>query len=229
MDCCSPEVSCSVSSSTSLFASRRIYHRKTYTSPCAIKTCSMVYSKTGIWIYARVRSSARAHMELASGIPKLVVLAAPQKHTAIVCSLVMRLNRTLSQDEEAILVSLSGGLARRKQITVKSAYNAIFMKTRKRTLLVDRSFSAPVPKAPENVVQTSRTRHIVDTLASLRVVRTLTVRSSHFHLIAWPTMRGKTTLRQSCLATYAYMCPRVEGSAGRQSSKTSGWPVGKKP
>jgi hypothetical protein len=96
----------------------------------------------------------------------------------------MRLKTLPSHDEDASLTKLSGGLARRKQMTVKRAYNPTFMKTRKRTLLVDRSFKAPVPKAPEKVVQTSRTRHNVDTFANLRALRTLTVRSSHFHLIA---------------------------------------------
>lgn len=44
-------------------------------------------------MYALVKLSEAAHIAVTSGIPRLVVLAAPQKQTAMVCSLDMRWTR----------------------------------------------------------------------------------------------------------------------------------------
>ncbi|KAG7137618.1 hypothetical protein HYQ46_008480 [Verticillium longisporum] len=60
------------------------YQRKKYTSPWATKTCSIVYSSRGTWTSATVRSSASRHMAATSGMPRFVVLAAPQKQMATV-------------------------------------------------------------------------------------------------------------------------------------------------
>jgi hypothetical protein len=72
------------SSGSVLSRSLRRYHLKKYTKPCARKTCSIVYSTTGISMYAIVRGSVCVHMAAISGIPRLCVFAAPQKQMATV-------------------------------------------------------------------------------------------------------------------------------------------------
>lgn len=107
------------------------YHRKKYTNICARKTyaarqlltipamtcrkltCSMVYSKTGICIYALVKLSASLHMAVTSGIPRLVVLAAPQKHTATVCSRFIRLTERMRRTKRGRRRSANEESARR--------------------------------------------------------------------------------------------------------------------
>jgi hypothetical protein len=100
------------------------------------------------------------------GIPRLVVLAAPQKHTATVSSfdilfaVMIRLSGPGSDlpTRESTIVLLTmrvknrGGRAAKKHMPVNTRYNAKFMKTLKRTEGVERVKRAPVWYAPEKVV-----------------------------------------------------------------------------
>jgi len=121
-----------------------------------VRTCSIVYSSTGIWIRDLVRSSLALHMAATSGMPKLVVLAAPQKHTATTCSRGMRRKmrermrreRRVRSDEADDGVEdgdgegeggvprahrKAGGRADRKHTTVNIRYSATLRKTLKMT------------------------------------------------------------------------------------------------
>lgn len=97
-------------------------------------------------------------MAVTSGMPKLVVFAAPQKQTATVSSLdILRavmirlkdLGNFRPQAESdmrafAWRVRASGGRAAKKQMMVKRRYRARFMNTLKMTESVESSKRAPV-------------------------------------------------------------------------------------
>lgn len=62
---------------------------------------------------ALVKSSEAFHIAVTNGMPKLVVLAAPQKHTAIICSRgilrIVRARRSMRGSHRATLDSASSG------------------------------------------------------------------------------------------------------------------------
>lgn len=121
----------------------------------------MVYSSTGIASVACVSAPLECHMAATSGIPTLVVFAAPQKHTATHCSLDICFGATTRRTGPGMYrraagvskaaTSLRGGRAATKQTAVKSAYRPTFMKTLNRIDCVGSLLMAPVWKALEKV------------------------------------------------------------------------------
>lgn len=121
-------------------------------------------------------------------MPRAVLFAGPQKHTAMVSSGERRLNIGSLQGRDA---RMGGGRELMKQTSVRAMYKVMLNNTTNITLCVDRAWRAPVAKHEEKVVL----------LKVLEVYKKLEMRANKcLSLLPWKLRRQETQLTISAAA-----------------------------